>query len=337
MLAALSKLRALLTEDGRDTALQQLAGPRGDWPELWGVWDAQKSAKSGPVIAALLHTLTTLFLVGRNPPKLPRPVQDANAAQACSAPLEATLNALAETLLSQQLKSLYFHLSSGDHVRANSTLRLLTAAVARSPHHASLFLANFDTSLAALATLALPSKGPSKGGAASSKGGAAARSKQRAQHTAASAESAKHTGDESTEAGGVTVSPTAAAWKRWDSSKVAKQPSRACFCRLVLALLDSGLEGLALAPVLQTWPLVGPLLNHLALDPPAHVERVCATLFRRVVSPGTHLRTPSAVCSSFCSTRSSLLFLYRRNAYSLLAHVNGRQSLLASHVCVGIH
>ena len=160
------------------------------------------------------------------------------------------LDALAAALLSSHLRALYFHLSCDERPRVNSALHLLTHAVQRSPHHAALFLQHFDFSLSCLPKLSAPP-----------------RSKRKRADDGAPA-------------------PAPREGKGWDAGKVAKQPTRACYCRLVLAVLAHSGDSSALARALLTWHFVGPALNQLAADPPAHQLDVCTLLLTRVLPAG---------------------------------------------------
>jgi hypothetical protein len=82
----------------------------------------------------------------------------ATSSDALPSNVYSSIHQLAQDILANHLKPVYFHLSSGDHARANHALAFLTDAVSLSNECTSLFISFFDFSLRALPKLASPTK-----------------------------------------------------------------------------------------------------------------------------------------------------------------------------------
>ena len=159
--------------------------------------------------------------------------------------LQAGAAALADAVLSRRMKALYFSLSSDARGRVAAALALLAAVANLSAAHARELSRVFDFSLAALPGIARPPR--------ERKGETAAEGRAR-------------------------------AWAHWRSGDALRQPTRAGFVALALALLRQA-DGLLLSTLLGVPALAGGLLAHLGSDPPEVQAQVLALLSRRVLAP----------------------------------------------------
>ncbi|GLI61189.1 hypothetical protein VaNZ11_003422, partial [Volvox africanus] len=244
--------------------------------ELCNIWEAQTTVKDPRVFSQLLLLIAD-FLAAKPPPderadQLAYPPSTAGHGRSCSkiskaVPLatalasELSLVGAAQQLLITQtlgrrLKSLYHLLGSDQHLLSNSALQLLAAVAAHSGVAARDLAAAFDWSLPALARISRPTKERP-----ASEAGATQKQKQRRK----------------------SISNVVA----WDKPNVLLRPRRAMFVRFCRALLDNA-DHATLARLLPLRALTGPLLHHVATDPPRHILETLLLLSRRVLAPARH-------------------------------------------------
>ncbi|GIL58549.1 hypothetical protein Vafri_13494, partial [Volvox africanus] len=243
--------------------------------ELCNIWEVQTTVKDPRVFSQLLLLIAD-FLAAKPPPderaddsahlpstsghgrsysKGSKAVPLATALASELSLVDTAQQLLITQTLGRRLKSIYHLLGSDQQLLSNSALQLLAAVAAHSGVAARDLAAAFDWSLPALARISRPTKERP----ASEAGATQQKRRQKAIRDVVA----------------------------WDKPNVLHRPRRAMFVRFCRALLDNA-DHATLARLLPLRALTGPLLHHVAADPPGHVLETLLLLSRRVLVPVRH-------------------------------------------------
>jgi hypothetical protein len=171
--------------------------------EFHAVYESQVSAKDLKVTLELLAASAALL---QYQPSSSCPAEQKQLVQEAQ-------DAFAAAIIQRRLKSLYFHLSSGNRLRSNAALKLLAAVAGRGSSVLRALVSSFDLSHSALPKLARP---PRQQAVAAAEAGSDLIAADAA--AAAAVNAAAASSDASTP-----------YWASWSSSAVGRRPSRALF------------------------------------------------------------------------------------------------------------